>query len=211
MRGLIIMIALLSLIGGGAFLFWQTNPGMFQRAADTTAEAPAAATQPQRPRAEYCSAQDAIYAYRRDPTLTMRLVDGPDVIRAYGAAASSFGNLGSLFFVVRKGEQEFRFAAASSQGVTLNYLFPLRADDSVTIPAGVDLIQVSTFDSNFVYTPGLPRLEYAAPAYIYAPNMTRYLYNNSGPRIEAPVDFFDFQSCETSAAPAAPEAAQPAQ
>lgn len=211
MRGLIIMVALLLVLGGAGYAVWRMNPGLLQAPASAPAGAPETAAQPERLRAEYCSAQDAVYTYRRDPTLTMRLVDGPDMVRAYGASASSYANLGNLFFLVRQGEQEFRFAAASSQGVTLNYLFPLRNDDSVTIPAGVDLIQVSTFDSEFAYTSGLPRLEYAAPAYIYAPNMTRYLYNNSSPRIEAPVDFFDFQSCETTAPPAAPEAAQPAQ
>lgn len=208
MRGLLIMVALLLVLGGAGFAVWRMNPGLLQPSTTAPPEQPAAAAQPERRRAEFCSAQDAIYAHRRDPSLTMRLVDGPDSIRAYGSSATSYGNLGGLFFVVRQGEQEFRFAAASSQGVTLNYLFPLRADNSITIPAGVDLIQVSTFDSAFVYTPGLPRLEYAAPAYIYAPNMTRYLYNNSSPRIEAPIDFFDFQSCESAAAP---EAAQPAQ
>lgn len=207
MRGLIIMIALVAILGGAGFLFWRSNPAAFQPApvAETAQAEP---EQPQRLAAEYCSAQDAIYAYRRDPTLTMRLVDGPDRVRAFGASATSYGNLGDLYFIVRKGEQEFRFAAASSQGVTLNYLFPLRDGDSISIPAGVDLIQVSTFDSEFVYTPGLPRLAYAAPAHIYAPNLTRYLYTNSNPRIEAPVDFFDFQSCETTAPPATSEPAQ---
>jgi hypothetical protein len=179
-------------------------------AAPATAPDGAPAAQPEQQRAESCTAGDAIYAYRRDPTLTMRITAGPDTVRAFGSAASSFTNLGSLAFVVRKGAQEFRFASASSQGVTLNYLFPLRADNSITIPAGVDLIQVSTFNSDLVYAPALPQLESPAPAHIYAPSLTRYLYTNSSPRIEAPVDFFDFQSCET-ATPAAAETTHPAE
>jgi hypothetical protein len=199
MRAFFITLVLLAGIAGGVYYYWRENPEAF---AARDLEAPVEERRttreaPPRPRAEFCSAQDAVYQWRGAQNVKLRLVAGPGQVAAQGSGVSSYDNLGTLLFVVSAGEREFRFAAASSLGVTINYLFPMRDAASVTVPAGVDLIQMSAFDSNLNYVSGLPRLDHAAPAHIFAPNLTRWLYSNGGePRIEAPVAMIDFASCE---------------
>lgn len=212
MRPLIITLALLVLAGAGGFFYWRANPEAFAPAPEVVAPPPP----PEPPRAEMCSAQHGRYAHRRDPSLTLRLEQGPGQVMVSASAISDYspGSLGERVFVVTTGDgREFRYAAASSLGYTLNYLFPLDGTQA-RIGRGVDLIQVSTFTTDMEYVPGLPRMEYAAPAHIYAPNLFRHLYAQGGnPRIAVPIDFFDFVSCAEpeAEAPAPQEQAAPAQ
>src|SRR5262249_47484660 len=100
-------------------------------------------------------------------------------------------------FVIRGYDREFQFVAAQSRGVTMSYLFPMTGSHNVVVPRGVDLLQVSAFDSDYVYYTGLPALEHAAPAHIVVPNLSRYFYDHGGqPRLEEPPGFFDFVRCD---------------
>lgn len=199
MRVLFIMAAVIAVLAGGGFLYWTVNPSAFvigSRVPPTpgpTLLPPATA-----PLAETCKAEDAHYYYRKDANLTLRLEQAPPgTIYASGADAGDYTNVGSLLFVVRGYDREFRFVAAQSKGVTMSYLFPMTGERRVNVPRGVDLLQMSAFDSDYTYYTGLPALEHAAPAHIIVPNLSRYFYDHGGaPRIEEPPGFFDFAGCD---------------
>jgi hypothetical protein len=85
----------------------------------------------------------------------------------------------------------------------VHYLFPVAEDGRVVARSGLDLIQVSTFDTRWGYTSGLPIDTLAAPAHIYAPNMARHisaLTANDEHPIDASISFFDFVFCDQRAA-----------
>jgi hypothetical protein len=209
MRAFFITLVLLAAIAAGFYYYWRDHPEVFAREAEAPEAAPPPTEETLPRRAEFCSAQDARYEHAGSRELKLRLVAGPGAVTARGDGIANYDNLGTLIFVVGYQEREFRFAAASSLGPTMNYLFPMTGAASVEVPRGVDLIQMSAFDTQYAYVPGLARLDHAAPAHVFAPNLSRWLYERGGePRIEAPVGFFDFVACEPAAAaaqaPAAP-------
>ena len=199
MRILFFMAAVAAVLGGGAFLYWNANPSAFVIGSRVPPAPRVPLSNVREPPAEACSAEDAHYSYRADGNLTLRLEQTPPgPINASGADVSDYTNVGSLLFVVRGYDREFRFVAAQSKGMTMSYLFPMSGRQSVTVPRGVDLLQMSAFDSNYTYYTGLPALEHAAPAHIIVPNLSRYFYNHGEtPRLEEPPAFFDFIRCDT--------------
>jgi hypothetical protein len=200
-RALIATVVAAAIAAGGYVAYRRAKPPEPIRAVSREAPAPVLP----RLRAEFCAAQDARYAYREDPTLSLRLTPGLGRVAAIGAGAENYDNLGDLLFVVKSADgREFRFAAASSVGFTTNYLFPMSGSTQARVLHDADLIQASTFNTDLQYVPGLPRLDHAAPAHIYAPNLPRYLFNHGGePRIEARIGFFDFEGCDASPLPTA--------
>lgn len=200
MRVLVIMAAVIAALVGGVFAYWRVNPSAFVIGSSVppppTQRVPEQATAPV---AETCAAEDAHYSYREDANVTLELEPTPaGVIHASGASAGDYTNVGSLLFLIRAYGREFRFVAAQPKGMTMSYLFPMTGSHSVTVPRGVDLLQVSAFDTDYAYYTGLPALDHAAPAHIIVPNLSRYFYDHGGePRIEEVPGFFDYARCDS--------------
>lgn len=199
MRILLIMLAVIAAIGAAGYVYWRINPHAFI----IGSRVPPPRSQPLPPEhhdpiAETCTGEDARYVYREDPNVTLLLKPmPPGDVYASGAAASDYTNVGTLLFIVSAYGRDFPFVAAQSRGMTMSYLFPVTGDHRVAIPRGVDLLQLSAFDTTYRYYTGLPALDHAAPAHIIVPNLSRYFYDHGGePRIEEPPGFFDFIKCE---------------
>lgn len=204
MRAFFITLVLLAAIGGGGYYYWREHPEAF--ATNSEAEAPPPepnpAPQAQQARAESCAVQNARYESRGNRDLKFRFAATPENFSASGPGASAY-DAPAILLTVTAGERTLRFAAASATGATMAYLFPAAEEASVAIPAGAAELQLSTFDSQLNYLAGLPRPDSAAPAHIFAPNLSKYLAERGGePRIEAPISMIDFVYCDEARAPA---------
>jgi hypothetical protein len=193
-----ILIALLGIAGFGAYRYFAPPPPA------KTVEAPKQKPAPST--AEYCASADALYTLRGDRKYTMRMESGGSYI-APAFLLRDFAQNGAgerTFVVTTPDKRVFRFALVASLGYTSNYLFPIRGEKTIVPLTGVDLIPVSLFDTQHQYVPGLPNMNSAAPARVWAPNIARYLYKSGGePRLTPEMNFFDFEMCEEalSAAP----------
>ncbi len=203
MRAFFITLVLLAAIGAGGYNYWREHPEVF--AAAPNAPPPDPEPTPRRPRAELCSVQDARYQHRANSAVTLRAVAAPVSVTARGDGAANYENVGAFVYVIGDGGREFRFAAASSTGSGMNYLLPMSDEASANVPTGIDLIQASAFDGQLNYIAGPLRLDQIAPAHLFAPSLSRWLFNAGGePRLELPIAFFDFAACEPAAAETLP-------
>jgi hypothetical protein len=202
MRAFVIVL-IVAAIGVGGYLFYRNSaptepaPALFETPAPT----------PMRTAGD-CAAEKARYVLRGDPRLHLRFeANGPVTppVQMPNGLEMPVVNP-PLIFVARistKAEEHRFLAAPAPRGAyERNLLAPLIDGEPRQLRTGP--VQVSLFDSEFDYVAGLPQPGSAAPAHIFAPDLTRYIFDLGGDRrVDAPIGFFDFAGCDDEAAPAA--------
>ena len=189
MRFVLLVIVATVALAAGYFAFIVKAP---------PAPLPAAPAVEGRVFASTCPVENARYALKGAPAVTLALevpMARPDM-RAVPGRAFVFTESIATVYAVEAGGRTFRFIAVQSTGYTTPYLFPLATDGRVSMRHDGDLIAVSFFGPQFDLLPGLPRRGFAAPEHIFAPGVARYISQQPGPApIEIAMDTFDFVSC----------------
>lgn len=154
-------------------------------------------------KASRCAATDAVYQLRNRESLTLRFMP---VRTLYATAAQEAALLrgfpnpsfADITVVLEEGERRYRFGVLRSSGYSLNYLIPVERTAIIQVPRLDELIQLSLFDEVYAYMPDVPAPQTAAPQYVLAPGLSRWLHPRSGNfgTTNIGVGFFDFVRCE---------------
>lgn len=205
MRAFFITLVLIAAIAGGGYYYWRENPEAFApKAEPPAAPSPEAARPP--PALQSCASLDASYEFSEDQRLRLRFrliepAQGPQVASIGGR---QFGDLAFVVHVTSTNSdyvftpQNAAVMGAPQYAAAATYLRP---------EAGGEPIQVSLFDANLRYIGQFPRHDSIAPAYVYAPDLMRALYQYE---IDLPPGMFRISQCEPAPTPTAAETPTPA-
>lgn len=199
MRAIIFLAILAAAIAGGYYFY--TQQGASSQAPQQSSEMfapPAAAPAPLR--AGECPVTRATYRLRGDPRIRLTF-EAPPGFSAAPRAPSLIDSGGAggapaiLVFSITTTAQSYRFEPVVTPGYERMLLFPFANGRSTSL-TGANAIDVSMFDAEYDYIDGVPVLGSTAPAHLFAPDLTRWIYNQGGERrVNSPIGMFDFDNC----------------
>jgi hypothetical protein len=194
----IVFLVLAAGAGLGAWWYMANGP------TGLTDKPPVGATAPtpvvERPGAAQCGGLDAVYAARENKKLTIRWQtwDTYSVPNALLANFPPYAAGALTMMVTEPSGKTRRFAVLSAKGYMRNFVFPLNARNSVSVPAAQDWIELIQLDKMYqTYLP-LPVGDSRAYDILLLPGLARYLHpamNRGGETIVA-TTMFDFVACE---------------
>lgn len=211
MRFVIMVLVAAVVLGGGFYFYTHSNSANHDSGALFATNTAAAPVGPPSSGADSCHAQYATYMLHSDPRVRIKFeTDGPPKPPSTNGVVGGLIDTGPrevtpLIFVVQIAAKdvEYRFKTTQTTNGWQRFLLQPIAGAHAAPPEG---IEVDVFDDNYRPMQGLPQYEGASPAHIFAPDLSRWIYNlGSDRRVDSPVGFFDFAGCTPPpAAPAAP-------
>lgn len=198
MRAIIFLAVLAAAVAGGYYFYTQQSTQAPQQSPELFAPPPAA---PPPPRAAECQVTRATYRLRGDPRIRLTFEAPPGFSADAPAPANPLVDSGSagppaiVVFHITTTAQTYKFEPVVTQGYERMLLYPF-ANGRSTALTGANAITIAMFDDEYDYIDGVPEIRSAAPAHLFAPDLTRWVYNQGGARrVNAPVGMFDFDQC----------------
>lgn len=184
MRVVLVLLVAAVAIGGGYYAF-------VMRARPPAAPAP----EPAALFASNCNVENARYAMKGDPNVTLHF-EVPMLERT-GTLPKGFVYPPSfVIYAVTAESRTFRFAVAESVGLTTPYLFPMDDTGKVSGLRDADLIPMSLLGPQLEAIQALPRRGFTSPQHISAPGLARHLAQQIPPA-NIGADMFDFVACDS--------------